>query len=246
VAGAVIRRALDVMAVTLVLLASWQVVAMIAGPSVLAPPVAALARLVVLFERPSFLRDLTASARAYGIALVLAMTLGVCSGLAAGTWRVVAETIEPPLHMLVALPKVALYPLILLFFGLGDTAKIAFGVLHGLPPVAILVANAVRNMPRIHLLTARSLRLSSVQTARLVMLPAIAPEILAAFRLCFATCLLGVLVGEMFGSSRGLGHLLMASIGTNDVPTIMAIVVLLFVFAGIGSTLLQLAAKLRK
>lgn len=66
---------------------------------------------------------------------------------------------------------------------------------------------------------------------------------MAAFRVCFALTLLGVLVGEMFASTRGLGHLLMASIGTNDQPTIMAITLILFVFAGAGSSLLLMLAR---
>jgi NitT/TauT family transport system permease protein len=47
--------------------------------------------------------------------------------------------------------------------------------------------------------------------------------------------LLGVLVGEMFASTHGLGHLLMQSIGVDDMPTVMVIVVVLFLFAGAGS-----------
>ena len=71
-----------------------------------------------------------------------------------------------------------------------------------------------------------------------MLVPAVFPEIVASFRVCFALTLLGVLVGEMFASTRGLGHLLFASIGTNDQPTIMAITLLLFVFAGLGSSAL--------
>jgi NitT/TauT family transport system permease protein len=55
--------------------------------------------------------------------------------------------------------------------------------------------------------------------------------------------LLGVLVGEMFASSRGLGHLLMASIGANDQSTILTITLILFVFAGAGSSILLMFSR---
>jgi NitT/TauT family transport system permease protein len=151
------------------------------------------------------------------------------------------------MHILVSVPKVALYPIILLLFGLGDPAKIAFGVLHGLPTVAIITAGAIRSLKPIYRKTARAMRLAPRTYALHVLLPAVAPEIVASFRICFALTLLGILVGEMFASAHGLGRLLMASIGVDDMPTVMAIIVLLFLFAGAGSsTLLALVRRLRR
>src|SRR5262249_36536582 len=117
-------------------------------------------------------------------------------------------------------------------------AKIFFGILHGLPPVVILTANALRTLKPVYRKTALVMRLSRRDFALHVLIPSVSPEIVASFRVCFALTLLGVLVGELFASARGLGHRLMASIGTNDQPTIMAITLLLFVFAGLGSALL--------
>jgi len=131
-----------------------------------------------------------------------------------------------------------LYPIILLFFGLGDAAKIFFGLLHGLPPVVIVMANALRTLRPIYRKVAQSMGLSRASFALHVLIPAVTPEAVASLRICFALTLLGVLVGEMFASTRGLGHLLFASIGTNDQATIMAVTLLLFGFAGAGSSLL--------
>ena len=140
-----------------------------------------------------------------------------------------------------------LYPIILLFFGLGDAAKIFFGLLHGLPPVVIVMANALRTLRPIYRKVAQSMGLSRASFALHVLIPAVTPEAVASLRICFALTLLGVLVGEMFASTRGLGHLLFASIGTNDQTTIMAVTLLLFIFAGIGSSLLiVLTQRFRK
>ena len=57
------------------------------------------------------------------------------------------------------IPKVTLYPVVLLMFGLGMSAKVAFGVMHGLVPVTLLTLGAVRNLPPTLLRTARVLRL---------------------------------------------------------------------------------------
>ena len=63
-----------------------------------------------------------------------------------GAHRLSGEVAEPILVALYSIPKITLYPVILLLFGLGISAKIAFGVIHGIIPVAIFTMNAVRNI----------------------------------------------------------------------------------------------------
>ena len=233
-----LRRAGDIAMLSLVLIAGWESLSLLIGARVLPSPPQTALRIVTAFAQAGFLKDLAATGQAYVIALILAMFGGVTLGLLFGAWRTAGETFEPVMHVVVAVPKVTLYPVILLLFGLGDAAKIAFGVLHGLPTVAIMTAGAVRSLKPIYRKTALIMRLPPRRYALRILLPAVAPEILASLRICFALTLLGVLVGEMFASTHGLGHLLMTSIGVDDMPTVMAIVVLLFLFAGSGSVAL--------
>ncbi len=222
----------------------WQIVSMAVGAHTLPPPLATAKHIFVLVRRPSFDRDLANTAAAFGLALTIGMAGGLALGVLFGGWRFIGQSFEPFMHLLVATPKVTLYPVILLLFGLGDSAKIAFGVLHGLPPVAIITAAAIRNLNPVYRKSARTLRLKPSDFAWRLLIPAVIPEILDAFRICFAQALLGVLVGEMFASTNGVGHLLMASIGVDDNPTILAIVVLVFLFAGCGSiALLAITAR---
>lgn len=223
---------------------AWKALSLAVGAHTLPPPFTTAEHVRVLLAQQSFLGDLAATAQAYGIALAIGMAGGLALGVLFGGWRFIGEAFEPFMHILVATPKVTLYPVILLLFGLGDPAKIAFGVLHGLPPVVIMTADAIRGLKPIYRKAALTLRLTPRDYALRLLIPAVMPELLASFRICFAQALLGVLVGEMFASSRGLGHRLMASIGVDDNPTILAIVALVFLFAGSGSAaLLALAAR---
>ena len=240
------RHLVDISLVSMILVGIWQLSSWAVGDATLPSPWHAVAHLAHLLSQPRFLRDINATAYAYAISLGLAMAGGLILGLLCGGARAIGEFVEPALHVLIATPKVMLYPIILLLFGLGDAAKIVFGLLHGLPPVVIIVANALRTLRPIYRKTARIMQLSPTQYALYVMAPAVLPEIATGFRVCFALTLLGVLVGEMFAASRGLGHLLMASIGTNDQPTIMAVTLLLFVFAGVGSSALLALGQSRK
>ena len=72
--------------------------------------------------------------------------LGLLIGVPLGAARFAGEVAEPILVALYSIPKVTLYPVILLIFGIGMPAKVAFGALHGIVPISIFAMNAVRNI----------------------------------------------------------------------------------------------------
>jgi NitT/TauT family transport system permease protein len=105
---------------------------------------------------------------------------------------------------------------------------------------------AVRNLRPVHLRSIRAHRLTAWQAAVHVLIPAALPEIVAGLRIGFSLTLLGTLLGEMFASQRGIGHLLMRAIDRNDAPTIVALALMLFLFAtAVSLGLLQWDKKLR-
>src|SRR3546814_18688575 len=99
---------------------------------------------------------------------------------------------------------------------------------------------AVRNIRPVYLRSIRTHRLTPWQGAVHVLIPATVPEIVAGLRIGFSLTLLGTLLGEMFASQRGIGHLLMLAIDRNNPPTIMALAVMLFMFATVVSIGLQI------
>jgi NitT/TauT family transport system permease protein len=114
--------------------------------------------------------------------------------------------------------------------------------MHGLIPIVLLTMNAVLQVRPVHLRTARALRLSQGQVLRTVVLPAILPDVLGGVRIGVPLALLGVLIGEMFASRRGLGAVAMRAMETNDGPTLLAVAVLLSAAALAINALLGLAS----
>lgn len=220
-------RRLDPLLVALGVLLVWQGAYWLAGPAALASPASTLARLWVLAERPAFRGDAGSTAWAFGVSAVLSVVGGVGLGAALGLSRLLARVLEPVLASFYALPKVTLYPVVLLLFGLGASAKVAFGVMHGLVPVALLTMNAVAQVRPVFLRAARAMRLSRGQVLWRVVLPAVLPEVLGGVRIGVPLALLGVLIGEMFASRQGLGSVAMRAMEANDVPTLLAVAVLL-------------------
>lgn len=233
--------------VALALLGSWQALHWIAGGDALASPVATAVRLAELWSMPDFLGNVAETGKALVLALAIAGIGGLALGVLLGAHRLSGEVAEPLLVALYALPKVTLYPLVLLAFGLGLSAKVAFGVMHGVIPIVLFAMNGLRNIPGVLLRTARALRMTPAHTAARVLLPAALPEIVTGVRVGFSLTLLGVLVGEMFASQRGLGFMLTNAIGLNDATTILAVTALIATFAlAINAALLQVERRLRK
>ena len=165
------------------------------------------------------------------MALAISAVAGVALGLVLGMRRFAGEVAEPILSSLYTIPKVTLYPVMLLIFGLGMSAKVAFGVIHGMIPVMLFTMAAVKNIQPVLLRTARVLRLSPTQTALSVLAPAVTPEIITGLRVGFALTLLGVLIGEMFASQRGLGFLIINGIEVHDVRMTTTVTLIVVVFA---------------
>ncbi len=221
-----------------VLLAGWQALFQFAGAHALSPPIDTMLFLAHLLGTGPFWVHLLETGRAFAVALALSIVLGLGIGLPLGLHKYAAEIAEPLLVSAYAVPKIVLYPIVLTIFGIGLPAKIAFGTIHGIVPVAIFAMAGVRQVSPVLLRTARAMRLSRTETLRCIVWPAALPEIFSGLRIGFSLSLIGTLLGEMFGSQQGLGYLLMHAIGLQNVPVIMAVTLLLTMFAATFSAML--------
>ena len=136
--------------------------------------------------------------------------------------------------MLVALysiPKITLYPIILLFFGLGHVGqdRLRRDPRHH-PGGAVHAERGALDRP-ILVKTGRVFKLSQPTMVREVLFPAAVPEIFTGIRVGFSLTLIGTVLGEMFAAQHGLGYLLMNAISLYNVDLIMSVTFLLVVFA---------------
>jgi NitT/TauT family transport system permease protein len=231
-------RLLDYLLLGLGLWLSWMLLFQWAGPEALSPPGATFARAGEYLASAQFWAHAVATGVAFAWGCVIALIGGLMLGLALGANRLAGQVGEPILSSLYSVPKITLYPVILLVFGLGISAKVAFGALHGIFPVALFTIGALKNTSPALIKTARVLRLSPLETALTVLLPAALPEIVTGLRIGFSTTLLGTLIGELFASDQGLGFMLIRAMEAHKVLDIMALTLLLFAFAAIANTLL--------
>jgi NitT/TauT family transport system permease protein len=231
-------RAFDAVVLALVMLALWQAIGSWTNGVAVSPPLQTLAYLFDLLRTGMFWDHAAATLMAFLVAFALSALIGLSLGLIFGVQRFAGEVAEPILAGFYTIPKVTLYPVVLLIFGLGVSAKIAFGVMHGLVPMTLFTLGAVRSLPPVLIRTARVLRLSPGRTMLWVLMPACLPEIVNGLRISFSLSLLGVLIGEMFSSQRGLGFLLVSGMAQHNVPLSTAVVTVIVVVSIAANTLM--------
>ena len=212
-------------------LACWQIVYALVGADVVSSPLATLTRAAALLHSGKFWHDAAGTGIAFVYACLIGVFGGLALGLALGLNRFVGDVADPILGSIYSIPKITLYPIILLVFGLSLAAKVAFGVIHGIFPVAIFTMNAVRNVAPVHRRTAKALRLTPFVTVATVLAPAALPEILAGIRIGVAVTLLGILIAELFAASSGIGFALIRATDVHNVVDIFALTLLVFLFA---------------
>jgi len=224
-------RVRDTGILVIVVFLAWQVMHQLAGSVALASPAATLVAAYDLILSPDFAGHASATLSAFAIALLISIGGGLLIGLMLGSSRLLGDAGEPALMAFYTVPKVSFFPVILLLFGIGFSAEVAFGVIHGIVPVAIFTMNAVRNVKPVFIKTAHAMGLNRAQIWGTIVLPSAIPEIFTGIRIGLSLTFIGTILSEMFGSRQGIGFLLMNAIGINNGALIMALAVLIIAFA---------------
>lgn len=232
------RKSLDTMVLIVACLVVWQITHEFAGSTALSSPAATIQRTYQLVSGGMFWGHVRLTMWAYALALLISIGGGLLLGLALGSNRLLGEVAEPGLMALYTVPKVAFFPVILLIFGIGLSAEVAFGVIHGIVPVVIFTMNAVRNVKPVFLKSARVMRLSQSRIWWNIVIPSALPEIFTGIRIGVSITFIGTILSEMFGSHAGIGFLLMNAIGSNNGDLILALALLIILFAVVVSSIL--------
>ena len=209
----------------------WYFLSLSYGTDAVAAPLATWQRLAMLISTGFISPHLNFTLSSWIVSVLLAGVVGLSLGLLLGLHRASGLVFEPLIIAISSLPKVTLYPIVLLICGLGQSSKIAFGFIHGVLPIMLFTLGAAREIPLHYVKTARTLGLNRVATLRRVMLPAMASGIVSGMRLGASLALLGVIIGEMFGAQQGLGFILMNAIDINDTAQMDAVALILIFLA---------------
>jgi sulfonate transport system permease protein len=165
--------------------------------------------------------------------LLLGGLTGVALGVAVGLSPWVEATIDPPLQMLRALPHLGLIPLFILWFGIGELAKVNLVALGVAFPLYLNTFSAIRQVDPKLLETADVLGFSLWQRLHIILLPSAAPQVLVGLRQSLAIAWMTLIVAEQINADRGIGFLIN---NARDFLRIDIIIFCLAVYALLGIT----------
>jgi ABC-type nitrate/sulfonate/bicarbonate transport system permease component len=153
-------------------------------------------------------RDLGLSGLEFVIGLAIAIMVGIPLGLAAGWYRWLSYAAAPFLAALNATPQVAFLPLIIIWVGTGFATKVLIIFLLAVLPIAINAQAAVRTTDARLVKVAKSFGAGEWLFFRSVILPSAVPFLLAGLRLAIGRGMIGIVVGEVYGSTGGVGMMI--------------------------------------
>ena len=172
------------------------------------PTLVAATAFRMFFVTGEIWRDLAWSSFGYVFGLALAIAIGIPLGLAAGWYRRFSYAVEPFLSALNATPQVAFLPLIVVWVGTGLGARVLIIFLLAVLPIAINAHAAVRTTDPRLVRVAASFSAGDWRLFRTIILPSAVPFLLAGLRLAIGRGMIGVVVGEIYGSAAGIGAMI--------------------------------------
>ncbi|TFY98663.1 ABC transporter permease [Ramlibacter rhizophilus] len=216
------------------LVAAWEWSARSLGlPALVLPaPSAVLAALWRGLASGYFLPHLAATAQALVLGAVLGCGVGFAAGVAMAESRPLRALLTPYVVASQVVPKLALMPVFILWFGFGLTSTVVITALVCFFPLLETTLTSLRQVAPERLELFRMLGATRAQVLWRLKLPTGLPGILAGLRVAVMLALVGTVVGEFMGASRGLGALVIAAQGSMDTPLMFAVLLLIATLGG--------------
>jgi ABC-type nitrate/sulfonate/bicarbonate transport system permease component len=179
-----------------------------------------------------FWNDLEISATEFIFGYAAAVAVGISLGLAVGLSRRLQYMLSPFIDTLNAVPRVTLLPLIVIWLGIGIWSKVAVVFLGAVIPILINTQSGVATSEARFLRVARSFCASRTKIFSSIVLPGTVPFVFTGLKYAAGRALLGVVVGELYASTAGLGHMI-ADAGNTFQTDVVFFGVFVFMAAGL-------------
>ncbi|MCI2255260.1 ABC transporter permease [Domibacillus sp. PGB-M46] len=227
----------------LILIVVWQLAAGSMSELVLPAPSIILRTLVEGLLSGYFTGHIIQTMLEILLGLLLGGFLGFTAGILMGESKFLYKLFAPYVIASQAVPKLALAPLFILWFGFGMTSKVIITALICFFPLLENTVSAIQYTDKQKLELFRMLKASRWQTLIYLKIPSGLPGILAGLRVAVILAVVGAVVGEFIGGSEGLGALIIASQGMMDTPLMFASLIILTVIGMVLYQLVYLAEK---
>ncbi len=197
------------------------------NPLFLAPPGSVFSKLLNLITSGDVVPDIAATLFRLFIGFLIAIVIGVPIGLLIGYYEKIYVSVEFLIDFFRSLPATALFPLFLLFFGIGDYVKIVIVVFACSLVIIVNTVYGVRNTKKLRLIMAKTMKASNFKLFTKIIFPESFPHVFAGLRVALSIALIIVVVLEMFvGTTTGLGYRIIQAQIIYRVPELYALIII--------------------
>ena len=183
--------------------------------------------MALITDGPSLLRAAVPTTEAALLGFVLSVIFGIPAAMIISTSRIAEAYVYPLLVFSQSVPKVAVAPLFVVWFGFGLMPRIITAFLLGFFPVVVASVQGFKSVETDMVDLVRAMEANRWQLFRLLSLPHALPAIFSGLKVSVTLAIVGAVVGEFVGANSGLGFDLQRSIGTFQMPQMFAALVLL-------------------
>ena len=217
-----------------IFLTIWELVGntlQLINPMFMSAPSLVMKAAVQLFTSGEIWNDLYVSGIEFFWGYFLSIIFAIPFGIAIGWYKKFAYICDPFVNAMNATPRVALLPLVIIWLGIGILSKVGIIFLGAVFPLLINTRDGVKTTPANLLTAARSFGASEWQIFRSVVLPSTVPFILTGLRLAVGRALIGVMVGELYAATAGIGFMITVAGATFQTDKVF-VGVLIFAITG--------------
>ena len=216
-------------------LGGWEIVGRRVSPVFLSYPTAILKAAVAMTLSGELFSALASSLQTLIIGFLAASVAGIVLGLLIGRYKIVDAATDWLINALYAMPMVAIIPLVILWFGLGEAAKLFIVGVLSVFPVLINTAAGVRNVPIALIDVSTAFAANERQVFTKIILPSAVPYVMTGLRLGIGRAIIGMVVAEFFTAITGLGAVIVKYGNQYDTAS-MFVPLLVLMLLGIGLT----------
>ena len=231
--------ALGQLGVVLLILGLWQLLSgRVIDYFLISNPVDVVKKLVDVLGESDMHRNIMATGQELVLGWALGASTGAVVGWALGAVRIVGEIMEPILNAINGIPKVALAPMFLLWFGLGIGSKIAIASMIVFFLVFFNVYSGMRSVPQPLCEVARAMGGSRMFVVRKVVLPSVSVPLFAGLKAGVSFAMIGVIAAEFISADEGLGYYSMTSTQQFDPSGLFAALAIIVAMVVAGSSII--------
>jgi ABC-type nitrate/sulfonate/bicarbonate transport system permease component len=225
-------------AAVIVFLTAWELCGntlQLINPMFMSAPSLVFKAAYQMFASGEIFNDLYVSGIEFVVGYILSIVVAIPFGIAIGWYKRFAYVCDPFVNAMNATPRIALLPLVIIWLGIGILSKVGIIFLGAVFPLLINTRDGVKTTPHNLLTAAKSFGASEWQIFKSVVLPSTLPFILTGLRLAVGRALIGVMVGELYAATAGIGFMITVAGATFQTDKVF-VGVLIFAISGMTLT----------